>query len=161
MASGDVDTPDQKGIATSQTQSHTLTQGLDSLGGKDTTEDTKTITHPDPEALQPPPNPRLLALSTKKATLEATLTALQSQRSALVANARHPSGLPMPEIWTDEEKTKSTHTTANAVIKDHIALLHRYNEIKDIGQGLMGLIAEQRGVRIARVMEDFGMGEKD
>lgn len=47
------------------------------------------------------------------------------------------------------------------MIKEHIQLLHRYNEIKDIGQGLMGLIAEKRGCRIKDVMEEFGVDEKD
>ena len=47
------------------------------------------------------------------------------------------------------------------VIKGHIALLHKYNEIKDIGQGLMGLIADKRDCRVKVVMDDFGMGEKD
>lgn len=67
----------------------------------------------------------------------------------------------MPEDWSEDEKTKSALASANVTIKEHIALLHKYNEIKDIGQGLMGLIAESRGCRVAVVMEDYGMGEKD
>lgn len=47
------------------------------------------------------------------------------------------------------------------VIKSHIALLHKYNEIKDIGQGLMGLIADKRDCRVVSVMEEFGVGEGD
>ncbi|KAK3716804.1 hypothetical protein LTR37_006154 [Vermiconidia calcicola] len=109
----------------------------------------------------PTPTLRLQAMLAKKATLEATLASLQEQRSALVAEARLPSGLAMPDSWSEEEKTKSALTNANAVIKEHISLLHKYNEIKDIGQGLMGLIADSRGVRVATVMEDFGMDEKD
>ena len=107
------------------------------------------------------PNPRLQALATKKANLEATLASLQAQKSALVAEAKLPSGLAMPDGWSEQEKTKSPLTTANGVIKEHIALLHRYNEIKDVGQGLMGMIADKRGVRVATVMEDYGMDEKD
>ena len=67
----------------------------------------------------------------------------------------------MPDTWSDEERTKSAMTTANATIKEHIALLHKYNEIKDIGQGLMGLVADKRDVRVAAVMEEYGMSEKD
>lgn len=111
--------------------------------------------------VEKPPNPRLQAMAAKKAKLEATLESLQTQRSALVAEAKLPSGLAMPDQWTEEEKTKQALATANAVIKEHIALLHKYNEIKDIGQGLMGLIADKRGVRVADVMEDFAMDEKD
>jgi len=39
--------------------------------------------------------------------------------------------------------------------------LHEYNEIKDVGQGLMGIIADARGVRQVDVEREFGVGEKD
>lgn len=109
----------------------------------------------------PPPKPRLAALAAKHATLTTTLSALQDKRAALVAAATLPSGLAMPTDWSDEQKTRQALSTANAVIKEHIALLHKYNEMKDIGQGLMGLIADKRGVRVTAVMEEFEMGEKD
>jgi DNA repair protein Swi5/Sae3 len=48
-----------------------------------------------------------------------------------------------------------------ATVKRHIHLLHEYNEIKDVGQGLMGLIAEGRGVRQIEVEREFGVGDKD
>ena len=67
----------------------------------------------------------------------------------------------MPDTWSDDEKAKAALASANAVIKEHIQLLHRYNEIKDIGQGLMGLIADKRGARIKEIMEDYGIGDKD
>lgn len=67
----------------------------------------------------------------------------------------------MPDSWSEDEKAKHALASSNAVIKDHIRLLHEYNEIKDIGQGLMGLVAEGRGVRVKDVMGDFGVGEKD
>lgn len=114
-----------------------------------------------PKAKDPPPNPRLQALQQKKSNLESTLSTLQAQKAALVASTTLPSGLAMPESWTEEEKTKSALATANATIKEHISLLHKYNEIKDIAQGLMGLIAETRGVRVKVVMEEFEMGEED
>jgi hypothetical protein len=42
-------------------------------------------------------------------------------------------------------------------------MLHQYNEIRDIGQGLIGMIADNRGVRIAELYEsgEFGVGVKD
>ena len=46
-------------------------------------------------------------------------------------------------------------------MKRHIGLLHAYNEIKDVGQGLIGLIADSRGVRVKEVMEEMGVREKD
>ncbi|RMY98126.1 hypothetical protein D0862_07741 [Hortaea werneckii] len=108
-----------------------------------------------------PSNSRLAALESKRERLLNTFADLQARRSQLVAEAKLPSGLDMPPDWSDEQKNKQALATANGVIKDHIQLLHRYNEMKDIGQGLMGLIADKRGVRIGTVMEDFGMDEKD
>lgn len=67
----------------------------------------------------------------------------------------------MPADWSEEQKTKQALASANAVIKEHIALLHKYNGMKDIGLGLLGLIADKRGVRVGGVMEEFGVGEKD
>jgi DNA repair protein Swi5/Sae3 len=57
-----------------------------------------------------------------------------------------------------------THPIRNdptATVQRHIRLLHEYNEIKDVGQGLMGIIAEARGVRQVDVEKEFGVGEKD
>ena len=50
---------------------------------------------------------------------------------------------------------------AQATVKSHIDLLHRYNEIRDVGMGLMGLIAEQRGVRVKDVFDEFGVNDRD
>jgi DNA repair protein Swi5/Sae3 len=49
----------------------------------------------------------------------------------------------------------------NTTVQQHIRLLHEYNEIKDVGQGLMGMIADARGVRVVDVHREFGVGEKD
>ena len=50
---------------------------------------------------------------------------------------------------------------AQATVKAHIKLLHDYNEIRDIGQGLMGIIADNKGVRVRDVYRDFDVGEGD
>lgn len=50
---------------------------------------------------------------------------------------------------------------AHAVVKRHIKLLHEYNEIKDIGQGLMGLIADSKGMRYVDVQSEFGIVPSD
>ncbi|EKV05058.1 DNA repair protein Swi5/Sae3, putative [Penicillium digitatum PHI26] len=39
--------------------------------------------------------------------------------------------------------------------------LHEYNDIKDVGQGLMGLLADARGVRQVEVEREFGVSEED
>lgn len=114
------------------------------------------------------PTPRLTALEARKAHLTQTLTELKARRQTLATQAKLPSGLSLPtstpssgEPLTEDEILASALKSSNAVIKEHIALLHRYNEIKDIGQGLMGLIADQRDCRVVNVMEEFGVGEGD
>ena len=48
-----------------------------------------------------------------------------------------------------------------AIVKAHIKLLHDYNEIRDVGQGLMGIIADQRGVRVVDVYREFDVADGD
>jgi len=50
---------------------------------------------------------------------------------------------------------------AAETVKKHIKLLHDYNDIRDVGQGLVGMIADNRGVRIGELYEEFGVGLKD
>jgi DNA repair protein Swi5/Sae3 len=40
-------------------------------------------------------------------------------------------------------------------------LLHDYNEIRDIGQGLMEIVADNRGVRVREVYKEFGVAGAD
>lgn len=104
---------------------------------------------------------RLTALQAKQDTLSATLATLLTTHATLVANAKLPSGLPLPDDLSDEERSAQALASASAVAKEHIGLLHTYNEIKDIGQGLLGLVAEGRGVRIRDLGEEFSVGEAD
>ncbi|PKX96802.1 SWI5/SAE3 family protein [Aspergillus novofumigatus IBT 16806] len=64
------------------------------------------------------------------------------------------------EAQIAETKAKLKHDPSTTV-KRHIRLLHEYNEIKDIGQGLMGLIADARGMRQVDVQREFGVGDRD
>jgi hypothetical protein len=50
---------------------------------------------------------------------------------------------------------------AAETVKKHIKLLHDYNDIRDVGQGLVGMIADNRGVRIGELYDEFGVGLKD
>ncbi|KAJ5193815.1 DNA repair protein Swi5 [Penicillium cf. griseofulvum] len=49
----------------------------------------------------------------------------------------------------------------DATCSRYVELLHEYNDIKDVGQGLMGIIAEARGVRQVEVEKEFGVAEED
>ncbi|KAK6439516.1 hypothetical protein LTR95_004284 [Oleoguttula sp. CCFEE 5521] len=114
-----------------------------------------------PAATTAAPHPRMLALQAKHASLTSTLADLQAQRAALATTTTLPSGLPLPAYETPEDTLAAALKASNKVIKDHISLLHKYNEIKDVGQGLMGLIADKRGCRVLPVMEEFGVAEGD
>ena len=55
----------------------------------------------------------------------------------------------------------SRTTDPQATVKAHIKLLHDYNEIRDVGQGLMGIIADNRGVRARDIYREFNVDEGD
>jgi hypothetical protein len=108
-------------------------------------------------------------LTTVKTAQEITLAELKAKRAALMASLA-----PLPVVrdllatsgassqGSNAEPTEGEIlTAAHQINKKHIKLLHEYNEIKDVGQGLMGLIADQRGVRIVDVQDDFGVDAKD
>jgi hypothetical protein len=65
--------------------------------------------------------------------------------------------------WFLAAANRRRNPDAGATVKAHIKRLHAYNEIRDVGQGLIGLIAEQRGVRIGECYDsgEFGVGAKD
>ncbi|KFY86702.1 hypothetical protein V500_07456 [Pseudogymnoascus sp. VKM F-4518 (FW-2643)] len=67
------------------------------------------------------------------------------------------------EAKLEDARGKLKNPDAAATVKAHIKRLHAYNEIRDVGQGLIGLIAEQRGVRIGECYEsgEFGVGARD
>ncbi|KAK6541483.1 hypothetical protein TWF694_007292 [Orbilia ellipsospora] len=50
---------------------------------------------------------------------------------------------------------------AKATIQRHIKLLHDFNEIRDVGLHLIGMIADERGVGLKQVLGEFGVTEKD
>jgi hypothetical protein len=118
-----------------------------------------------------PPTAPIETSEPAKTPQEITLAELRAQKSAMLASL---ATLPAIQVLM-EEHARATNASdnddepteadimlaANKIVKDHIKLLHEYNELKDVGQGLMGLIADQRGVRIVEVNEEFGIEEGD
>jgi len=100
----------------------------------------------------------LAELKAQKSALLASLAALPAIRVLMEENAS--SDVDMAD-GDDEPTETDIMVAANKMVKDHIKLLHEYNELKDVGQGLMGLIADQRGVRIIEVQEEFGVDAND
>ncbi|KAA8567573.1 hypothetical protein EYC84_008048 [Monilinia fructicola] len=69
------------------------------------------------------------------------------------------------EITQKREKvleiSQGLEQPARETVKKHIKLLHDYNDIKDVGQGLLDLIAQNRGVRAGELYEEFGVATTD
>ncbi|GKT46267.1 DNA repair protein SWI5 [Colletotrichum spaethianum] len=61
------------------------------------------------------------------------------------------------------EKNDREFEEASAAVARHVALLREYNEIKDVGQQLMGMVAEKRGVTVGSLYKtgEFGVGPRD
>ncbi|KAH4949554.1 hypothetical protein HBI26_133010 [Parastagonospora nodorum] len=131
----------------------------------ESTSNLQMIAHPQPPGACPTPTPA-------KTPQEITLAELKAQKSAMLASL---AALPAIQVLMEENASADVEmadgddeptevdimAAANKIVKDHIKLLHEYNELKDVGQGLMGLIADQRGVRIIEVQEEFGIEAQD
>ncbi|MCJ1486549.1 hypothetical protein MMC06_006726 [Schaereria dolodes] len=89
----------------------------------------------------------------KMASLQSKITLLESQISDTTAKKA-------------EIAAKLKSSTPTTTVTTHIHLLHNYNAIRDIGTGLLGLIAENRGVRVrdlygSAAATEEGEGEGD
>ncbi len=147
---------------------------------------TEPAESPKSSSTMPPPAsppaalpPRSAALHTKICTLESQLSTLRADlsvthaqlnaklhpqpesESALSNATRNPDSTPEFTLDCTPDLDAATIAAASSIVQRHIKLLHEYNEIKDAGLGLMGLIADARGVRLGGVMEEFGVGGKD
>ena len=108
---------------------------------------------PDPRGKQS----RLLA---SVATLKSKITDAESQLSVKTQEIRQLQSFQQQhELKDDLDKAALEH--AQVIANRNISLLKRYNEIKDIAMGMLSLIAEKEGKRLAEVMEERGVGEKD
>ncbi|KEF61077.1 uncharacterized protein A1O9_02642, partial [Exophiala aquamarina CBS 119918] len=50
---------------------------------------------------------------------------------------------------------------AQGIFEGHIALLKRYNSTKDIAMGMLSLIADRQGKRLAEILLERGVGRGD
>lgn len=121
-----------------------------------------------PKSLKSDPSTTIADLTAQRAALLGSFASIPSISSLLQAQDQ-----PTASTLTDTDSGANASVISSSppdtavlgaaknIIAQHIKLLHTYNEIKDIGQGLMGLIADARGVRIVEVQEEFGIGVKD
>jgi len=71
--------------------------------------------------------------------LAATLADAERTLAAAVSRLREPKGM------------------GEDTVRQHIRLLHEYNEVKDVAMGLLGLVADARGVAVGAVMREMGI----
>ncbi|CAN9284645.1 unnamed protein product [Alternaria alternata] len=140
----------------------------DSVASSPTTEPaTHDQSHTGARYMTSPPQ-----TSPLKTSQETTLDEMRAQKAALLASL---GALPAIQVLIEEHALSDAElddandvptetdimAAANKIVREHIKLLHEYNELKDMGQGLMGLIADQRGARIVEVQEEFGIDAAD
>ena len=91
--------------------------------------------------------------------LQSKLLSLEdsNERQYLPSMAAHTQSVASMPIINESHLMKD----AQSIIKRHIHLLSKYNEIRDIGQGLIGMVAENRRVRVQECQEEFGITDKD
>ncbi|KAK9381855.1 DNA repair protein [Kockiozyma suomiensis] len=65
------------------------------------------------------------------------------------------------ESECEEASKQLKNPNAGQTVKRHIDLLKGYNAIRDIGLGLLGMIADTKGLRVAEVMKEYGVDLKD
>jgi hypothetical protein len=71
----------------------------------------------------------------------------------------HAHTQPLPGV-TDAQRAEALRE-AKRVVGEHIARLGRYNEIRDVGMGLIGIVADMRSERVRDVQGEFGVGDGD
>ncbi|KIW70663.1 hypothetical protein PV04_02908 [Phialophora macrospora] len=126
--------------------------------------------------MPPPPIPRQAKLQTKISTLQSTIAAMETQLALKLQKITQLKSFPSQERGERERKqeigTASPSPTpaqaqtqaqdhAQSIMTQHIVLLKRYNEIKDIASWMLSLIAEKEGKRLAEVMAERGLSERD
>lgn len=99
--------------------------------------------------------------------IQGTIGGIEPPHSQSTIDAAHPgpgSGSQSgsaPGSQSDEASEWRTLKAAKEVVSNHISLLTAYNNMRDLGLGLMGMLAEERRGRVGEVMEEFGMDKED
>ena len=64
-------------------------------------------------------------------------------------------------LATSTKHVQYRNPDPHRTVSNHIKLLREYNDIRDIGTSLMGVIANNRQVPMKRIYQDFHVDEKD
>ncbi|KAL8782864.1 MAG: hypothetical protein Q9213_005041 [Squamulea squamosa] len=93
-------------------------------------------------------DPTVLKIPDYQANLENKIAALEAQIKETQAKL-------------DDAAAKLKDPNPYQTVNNHIKLLREYNDIRDVGTSLMGIIANNRQVQMKRVYKDFHVDEKD
>uniref|UniRef100_A0A2K6UPI9 DNA repair protein SWI5 homolog n=1 Tax=Saimiri boliviensis boliviensis TaxID=39432 RepID=A0A2K6UPI9_SAIBB len=75
---------------------------------------------------------------------------------------QHGETLSLLKLQKRKKKKKSVNRGYSVdELEDHITQLHEYNDIKDVGQMLMGKLAMIRGVTTKELYPEFGLDMND
>ncbi|KAL8764235.1 MAG: hypothetical protein Q9184_000204 [Pyrenodesmia sp. 2 TL-2023] len=96
-------------------------------------------------------------LEAKIATLEAQIGDTRTKLDAAAAQLKYSYLDPLHISPSHHLKNPNAPQT----VQSHIRLLRGYNDIRDIGTGLLGIIADSRLVQIKQIYEEFDVNEKD
>lgn len=82
-----------------------------------------------------------------------------------MASGQCPATTPRSLLWVGSPSLRTSQIDkylrsrpARVTVDDHIRLLRQYNKTKDVGQQLIGLIAESRGIPLGAVYKDGEYG---
>ena len=82
-------------------------------------------------------------------------------RSILSAGADTSTATCLANDSVTPAQTKAALDSARSARIERIRLLGRYNEVKDVAQGLIGLVADMRACRVLDVMRDLEIEDDD
>ncbi|TPX70033.1 hypothetical protein SpCBS45565_g02066 [Spizellomyces sp. 'palustris'] len=110
--------------------------------------------HSTPRKSRPPASPRtpevdIVQKAAYKETLKADIANLRQRIAELTEEGRSLESALRPGVDVDQ------------MLNSHIKLLHDYNEIKDVGQMLLGKCAEQNGTTTRSMYGEFGLDPDD
>lgn len=106
------------------------------------------------------------SIHSRNAALEAEISGKRAKLEEVTKHLKyvpihHPCLEPQAAIKGKVADMFLCRQPAAETVRRHIKLLHDYNDIRDVGQGLVGMIADNRGVRIGELYDEFGVGLKD
>lgn len=128
-----------------------------------------SITSTPPGGIRPPSKRSRMPFKSPVTKLVSATTPLSSRRAASgkrqeVQDAETLAGEVVAlrkRLEEVEEEINSLESYSEEELQAHIDKLHEYNEVKDIGQLLLGKLAEVEGTTTASLYEQFGLGLED